>query len=76
MSYDLNELRKKFNHGTIEEQKKISRDFLRKMNPGIKVFSNFPPVDQLDEVEENYLRTGIQEANKLRKEGKLDEYQA
>lgn len=69
---DIEELRKKFNKGTVEQQIEDSREFLRAMNPGLDCFSCFPPVDQMSKEEEDYIREGILEANKLRKEGKLN----
>lgn len=69
---DIEKLRKKFNKISREEQIKASREFLIAMNPGIDCFSCFPPVDQMSHEEENYIREGLLEANKLRKEGKLN----
>ena len=71
MKYNIEELRKKFNKGTVEEQIKFHKEFLKAMNPGIKSFSSFPPVDQLSKEEEDYIREGLIEAETLRKEGKL-----
>lgn len=71
MEHNIEELRKKWNKISLEEQLKASREFIEAMNPGIKVFSVFPPVDELTKEEEEYIRKGIIEANNLRKEGKL-----
>lgn len=71
MSYDINELRRKFNKGSVEEQISEYEKIFHELNPGIKSFSELPPVDQLSKEEEDYIREGLLEANKLRKEGKL-----
>lgn len=70
-NYNADELRAKFNKLTVKQQIEASNKFLKAMNPGIKCFSCFPPVDQLSKEEEDYIREGIIEANQLRKEGKL-----
>lgn len=67
MRYNIEELRKKFNKGTIEEQNQVSTKFIKAMNPGIKTFLAFPQVDVLSKEEEEYIREGILEANQLRK---------
>lgn len=68
---DIEELRRKFNNSSIEQQIKDSKEFLEAMNPRVDC-STFPPVDQMTEEEEDYLREGLLEANKLRDSGKLN----
>lgn len=70
--YNIEELRKKFNKISVEEQIKASKEFLKAMNPSMDCFSCFPPVDQMSKEEEDYIREGLKEADKLRKEGKLN----
>lgn len=68
---EIEKLRLKVNKITREEQIQGSIEFLRIINPEIKVFSNHPPVDKMSSEDEEHYRQGIIEANNLRKEGKL-----
>lgn len=71
MEYNIDELRKRFNKLSIEEQISESNKILKRLNPDIMSFSELPLVDELSKEEEAHIREGLLEANKLREEGKL-----
>lgn len=69
--YNIEELRKRYNSNSKEEQHREYLKTFRKLNSNVKSFSKIIPVDKLTKEEEDYLREGIIEANNLRRANKL-----